>query len=109
MRTIVFIIVIWSTAAIQSVHAQNAESDNDEIMYDPTFWKEDLRLSKEQYFAINEINSEFYNNLILAVQQVAPSKEPTPSALLSQRKDLIWGLLSPRQKSKWKKISKSFN
>jgi hypothetical protein len=83
---------------------------NAEVMYDPTFWKQDLRLSKEQYFAIAEINSEFYNNLIESAHQVIVSRENHISNdLLAERTRSIWKLLSTRQKTKWKKISKSFN
>ena len=107
MKTIVFILIFSSIAG--AAFAQNTDNADSDVMYDPVFWKQDLRLSKEQYFAINEINSEFYTNLLQAAQQVAATGEPLPSTLLNQRKDLIWDLLSPRQKSKWKKISRSFN
>jgi hypothetical protein len=107
MRTIVFILII--SCFTGSAFAQNTVDSDTDVMYDPVFWKQDLRLSKEQYFAINEINSEFYTNLLQAAHQVAATGEPLPSTLLNQRKDLIWDLLSARQKSKWKKISKSFN
>ncbi len=110
MRVNVFIIILCSISSIQSINAQTIDNDgNTEVMYDPTFWKQDLRLSKEQYFAITEINSEFYNNLIQAVHQVMDSKENHISTdLLAQRTNLIWKLLSPRQKTKWRKISRSF-
>lgn len=108
MKANVFIIVLCSFVGVQSLSAQTIDGDS-EVMYDPTFWKQDLRLSKEQYSAITEINSEFYNNLILAVHQVVDSKENhTSTDLLAQRTKLIWKLLSPRQKTKWKKISRSF-
>ncbi len=109
MKTIVFIFILCNIAGIQSLYSQNMNDGNSEVMYDPTFWKQDLRLSKEQYFAITEINSEFYNNLIQAVHQVMDSKENHISTdLLAQRTKLIWKLLSPRQKTKWRKISRSF-
>lgn len=109
MKANVFIIILCSFAAVQSLSAQTIDEGNSEVMYDPTFWKQDLRLSKVQYSAITEINSEFYNNLILAVNQVIDSKENDISTeLLAQRTKLIWKLLSPRQKTKWKKISRSF-
>jgi hypothetical protein len=108
MKTNVFIFVLFSITGIQSLYSQNMNEGNSEVMYDPTFWKQDLRLSKEQYFAIAEINSEFYNNLILAVHQVMDSKDDLSTDLLAQRTKLIWRLLSPRQKNKWKKISRSF-
>jgi hypothetical protein len=86
------------------------DDGNSEVMYDPTFWRQDLKLSKEQYFAIAEINSEFYNNLIESAHQVIVSRENHISNdLLAERTRSIWKLLSTRQKTKWKKISKSFN
>jgi hypothetical protein len=109
MKTNIFIFILCSIAGIQSLYSQSMNDGNSEVMYDPTFWKQDLRLSKEQYFAITEINSEFYNNLIQAVHQVMDSKENHISTdLLAQRTKLIWKLLSPRQKTKWRKISRSF-
>lgn len=110
MKTSAFIFIMCCLSGLQCAYAQNMNDGSSEVMYDPTFWKQDLRLSKEQYFAISEINSEFYNNLLQAVHQVIDSKESHISTdLLAQRKNLIWKLLSSRQKTKWKKISRSFN
>lgn len=109
MKANVFIIWLCSLAGVQSLYAQNMNDVNNEVMFDPTFWKQDLRLSKEQYSAITEINSEFYTNLIHSVQQVIQTKENHISTeLLAQRTKLIWRQLSPRQKTKWKKIARSF-
>ena len=108
MKTSVFIFIFFCGAF--GVNAQNMNDGNSEVLYDPTFWKQDLRLSKGQYYAIAEINSEFYNNLLQAVHQVIDSKENHISTdLLVQRRNLIWKLLSPRQKTKWKKISRSIS
>jgi hypothetical protein len=110
MKTNVFILLFCCFAGVQFVHAQNMNGSNAEVIYDPTFWRQDLKLSKEQYFAIAEINSEFYNNLIESAHQVIVSRENHISDdLLAERTKSIWKLLSQRQKTKWKKISRSFN
>jgi hypothetical protein len=109
MKTIVFILMLGGVSLGHLVYAQEDNGHDSEFMYDPTFWKEDLRLSKTQYYAISEINSEFYTNLIQTAHQTAATEELAPTDLLNQRQELIWDLLSSRQKNKWRKISKSFN
>ncbi len=74
------------------------------VMYDPLFWKHDLKLSSDQCQKIKEINYEFFqrfNSLSTENKVVVPAKA---AALLTDRSEKIWSTFQPRQKKKWLKL-----
>ena len=73
------------------------------VMYDPLFWKDDLKLSNTQCQKIKDINFEFFqqiNSLISESRVVVPAKT---AELLTDRSEKIWSTFERRQKKKWKK------
>ena len=85
---------------------QSKSLDN-KVVYDPLFWKEQLKLKPGQFRKIAEINSEFYQ--VLA--SVSHDKSNDPSIVkikvnesLENRSEQIWNTFYPNQRRKWQKI-----
>jgi hypothetical protein len=87
--------------------AQEGESDEPVIVYDPLFWKSELKLKNSQCQSIQEINSEYYQ---LIESTVRNSDVPPPELKeiakegLVERSQKIWDTLHPIQKRKWVKL-----
>jgi hypothetical protein len=89
-----------------SVNAQTAE-EKVIIKYDPLFWKDQLKLSPDQYVKIREINYEYYQKLMnVAQQKVASNNSLRVKAdeFLEERSSQIWNTFHSRQKRKWMKM-----
>ena len=88
--------------------AQNSPESDDHgtVIYDPLFWKEKLALRNEQSRKIEQINTEFYDNLRqLKVEQ--PTRVEMSRQLeqgLQTRSQKIWETLMPKQRRKLEKI-----
>jgi hypothetical protein len=84
--------------------SQQVKEEKAEVLFDPLFWKEDLKLSFDQCQKIKNINYEFFQRIHAISSQervLAPSKA---AELLSDRSEKIWSTFQPRQKKKWKKM-----
>lgn len=87
--------------------AQEGESDEPVIVYDPLFWKSELKLKTSQCQSIQEINSEYYQ---LIESTVRNSDVPPPELKeiakegLVERSQKIWDTLHTNQKRKWVKL-----
>ena len=91
-----------------SLHAYPQLQGNSDvaIVYDPLFWKKDLRLSASQCFHIRSINARFYESLkeVATGPTAVAQKRKQCIDLLQQRSNAIWGLFSRRQKNEWKRL-----
>ena len=101
-----FLLIFSFLAASAIAHAQENQPENELVLYDPLFWKEQLKLDDDQCQRIKEINSQYYEKLIEVVQE-EPDHE-TIRALaeetLVQRSEGIWETFYPKQRKRWKKI-----
>lgn len=100
-------LLIWLFLAISTLaYAQDHQPENELVLYDPLFWKEQLKLDDDQCQRIKEINSHYYETLSEVVQDEPDHK--TARALveetLVQRSEGIWDTFYPRQRKRWKKI-----
>jgi CRISPR/Cas system-associated protein Csm6 len=87
----------------------NAQVDLPEdelVLYDPLFWKDQLKLDDDQCQKIKEINSEFYEKLSAVAQEEPDHKAARELAqeTLIQRSEGIWETFHPKQRKRWKKI-----
>jgi hypothetical protein len=88
---------------------QTQGSDEKIVMFDPLFWKEELKLKPEQCRRISEINYEFYNTLTEALQEQpgnVTELKIIASESLQHRSQRILETFHGRQKKKWNKISR---
>lgn len=97
---------------VSQVFAQDQQNSETLVVFDPLFWKDDLKLSAGQYREINQINKEYYENLISLINENSGSTTAIRNAtseLLQKRSERIWGTFHARQKKKWMKLSSEFN
>jgi hypothetical protein len=90
--------------SIASVSAQQAYREKAVVLYDPLFWKDDLKLSTDQCKKIKDINFEFFQRINSLTQEDRGLVPVKAAEFLSDRSDKIWSTFQPRQKKKWKKI-----
>lgn len=74
------------------------------ILFDPLFWKAELKLSSNQQNKIGEINMEFYQNIKHAYSKKEASHRQEITKLLMRRSDQIWETFHENQKRKWEKL-----
>jgi len=80
------------------------ESENI-VVFDPLFWKHQLKLDDFQCRKIKEINSEYYEQLSVVIQERNRQTMQTKAAQsLLQRSEEIWETFHPRQRKRWKKM-----
>jgi hypothetical protein len=105
MKYILFIAALtWATAS--SLSAQNLNSDRNMIVFDPLFWKDQLKLDDTQCLRIREINSLFYQKLSDVVKEPNHQTVQAKAAQsLLERSEEIWETFHPKQRRKWKKIA----
>jgi hypothetical protein len=75
-------------------------------MYDPLFWKDELKIKNSQSRQIEEINREFYDGL-RRLKQTPSSRAEMQDQLstgLQERSAKIWATLDSKQKRKLEKI-----
>jgi hypothetical protein len=77
------------------------------ILYDPLFWSEALKLDRDQLQRISDINHDYYQRLMTALQDGRndPKKlQRIVAESLLLRSQSIWETFHPKQKRKWKKM-----
>jgi hypothetical protein len=80
-------------------------ADNETFLYDPLFWKKELKLTEDQGKQIKAINADFYSSIIDAYnRQLFKQQKSIGSELLLSRNEKLWNTFSDRQKKKWKKL-----
>ena len=78
------------------------------ILFDPSFWRDELRLNGSQCLRMQEINKEFYDHLLMAFREKSDDKNALRSAFEQcwfDRNRQLWETMSARQQKKWKKIA----
>lgn len=87
-------------------HAQDEQPENELVLYDPLFWKEQLKLDDDQCQKIREINGEFYEKLSEVGQDAPGHQEARALAdeTILQRSEGIWETFDSKQRKRWKKI-----
>lgn len=89
--------------------AQESEEPQEEretVLYDPLFWKDELSLRNTQARKIDQINTEFYENL-RQVKDEQPDQAGMHEQLergLQERSQKIYEALLPKQRRKLEKI-----
>ena len=85
---------------------QDTQPTKDIILYDPLFWKDQLKLDPSQCQKIREINSEYYEKLWAVVHEEANRKTVQVKAAQSllERSEEIWETFHPKQRKRWKKM-----
>ena len=86
---------------------QTTRLDKQLIVYDPIFWKNDLKLSTFQCRKIQNIDIEYYEHLIAAFRSGDANQSQLQLKVvecLTDRSNRIWETFKPKQKRKWKKI-----
>lgn len=81
------------------------------VLYDPLFWKDQLKLDAFQCQKIKEINSEYYEKLLAVVHEEPNRKTVQVKAAQSllQRSEEIWETFHPKQRKRWKKMWKIYH
>ncbi|HEX6225461.1 MAG TPA: hypothetical protein VFZ52_13685 [Chryseolinea sp.] len=86
-----------------SILAQDASL----VQYDPLFWKDQLKLDRDQCQKIKEINSEYYQSLFAAYEEKKGDRnalKKSANKSLLQRNQEIWETFHPKQRKRWKRI-----
>lgn len=90
-----------------AVHAQQAQDLKSIVMYDPLFWKEQLKLKDTQCRLIQSINTEYYENLKRVFRDHPQDRsvmQTRAAQYLQQRSQKIWDIFHPNQRRKWKRM-----
>ncbi|HEY9045279.1 MAG TPA: hypothetical protein VIN08_05260 [Ohtaekwangia sp.] len=90
-----------------SVHAQQSQDVKNVVMYDPLFWKDQLRLKDAQCKSITRINQEYYENLKQVIHETPTDRaaiQVRAAEYLQQRNQKIWDTFHPNQKKRWRKL-----
>lgn len=106
MNNKLFVIAVMLLSSASFLNAQDLKSEQNMIVFDPLFWKDQLKLNDNQCLRIREINSVFYEKLSDVAnesnQQVVRAKA---AQSLLERSEEIWETFHPKQRRKWKKIA----
>ena len=96
-------ILLCSTVVTRAQESQDAKGY---VLYDPLFWKSQLKLDETQCQKIREINSQFYERLTAVAHEEANHNEIRQKAVetLMQRSEEIWETFYPKQRRMWKKM-----
>lgn len=90
-----------------AAQAQQARDVENIVMYDPLFWKEQLKLKDAQCRLIQDINAEYYENLkkvFYDYSQDRSAMQARAVQYLEQRSRKIWNIFHPNQRRKWKRM-----
>jgi len=106
MKHRLFIAAVMLLSTTSLLHAQELNGAKTMVVFDPLFWKDQLKLDDSQCLRIREINSLFYKKLSdvanEANHQVVRAKA---AQSLLERSEEIWETFHPKQRRKWKKIA----
>lgn len=91
--------------------AQSGDDARGVVMYDPLFWRHELRIKPTQARIIEQINREFYAQLLTAYQS-QPDDESYLSGKVVEntkiRNQKILDAFAPHQRKKWQKIQLAY-
>jgi hypothetical protein len=74
------------------------------VMYDPLFWREELNIRNDQSRKIEQINTEFYENIRQNRSENQEANSTTLERGLQERSQKIFETLLPKQRRKLEKI-----
>jgi trehalose/maltose hydrolase-like predicted phosphorylase len=76
------------------------------VVFDPLFWKDQLKLDEFQCRKIKEINTTFYQQLSVVSHNETNRNDARRKAeqSLMQRSEEIWETFHPKQRKRWKKM-----
>jgi inner membrane protein involved in colicin E2 resistance len=102
-RTILYFLLLSSVFCYGQ-----AETTQKQIgIYDPSFWKKELKLDRFQYVRMCEINREFYDRLIEAFHILKNDRRAFRNAFAQcwvNRNSQLLQTMNARQQKKWNKI-----
>jgi hypothetical protein len=106
MKYRLFLLTAMLIATASFVRAQDLESKQNMIVFDPLFWKDQLKLNDSQCLRIREINSVFYKKLTdVAKESNHQDVRAKAAQSLLERSEEIWETFHPKQRRRWKKIA----
>jgi hypothetical protein len=109
MKLIVTLLLGFSLLKSFETRAQENLSGNSEdmIIFDPLFWKDELKLSAGQYNTIQNINREYYQGIFDAIHENEGKEvlQTIATDLLRERSTKIWRTFQPKQKRRWSKLA----
>jgi hypothetical protein len=105
------VLLVLTIACAPDIQAQGTTSVKPLVLYDPLFWKHELKLDKEQAMRIQHINVQFYDNLrgVDMKKESRQSLQSVASGILAQRSQAIWNTFNHRQRKKWMKIAQYYD
>ncbi|MBT1697626.1 hypothetical protein KK083_12110 [Fulvivirgaceae bacterium PWU4] len=102
-----FVLLLIFTVLAYGCHAQQETSLKTLVLYDPLFWRHELRLDSHQSRKITDINREYYARLMAAVSEMPGDRtalQLTVARCLLNRSQSIWETFNAKQRRKWRKI-----
>lgn len=93
--------------AFMAISVYGQDSPESIVLYDPIFWKDDLKLKSEQCDEIRAVNIEYYEKILDTYEESANDRRELSRAILqcsAERSNQIWQIFSPRQRKKWMKL-----
>jgi hypothetical protein len=75
-----------------------------QVVFDPLFWKSELKLNKEQVHRISEINSGFYSTILNA----RDARNINIRQLTQNRSEQIWNTFTLKQRKRWRKLEADY-
>jgi hypothetical protein len=104
-----FVTIIFLLAVMARGHSQSLSSNRFKITYDPTLWRKELKLNREQCERISSINASFYQAVLIAGKERNSMAKYELEQLMTRRSEELWNLFSARQRRKWQKLQLSTN
>lgn len=106
MKHKLFIVAVMLVSTVSFLRAQELKSEHTMVVFDPLFWKDQLKLNDSQCLRIREINSLFYKKLSdVANESNRQALRAKAAQSLLERSEEIWETFHPKQRRKWKKIA----
>lgn len=98
----IFILLLVSISSF----GQSSRDHENLIIFDPLFWKDQLKLSDSQSRKIKEINVAYYEELIASYKQKnGQSMKEEIELQLQLRSEKIWSTFDHKQRRRWEKLN----
>jgi hypothetical protein len=105
MITRIFCLISFALFSIAG-YAQQQIPTEGIVVFDPLFWKDELKLDAFQCRKIKEINIEYYARLSVVAHEEKNNHTLQVKATesLLQRSEEIWETFYPKQRKRWRKM-----
>ena len=101
----IFILLFASTTSF----GQSSQDGHENlIIFDPLFWKDQLKLSASQSKKIKEINVAYYEELLTFYKQRNASDKSMRDEIefqLHKRSEKIWSTFDHKQRRRWERLN----